>query len=261
MKSCRFLRTATVGILLSFLFFHSSAHSQDRPRRSSQPSAEERLLLEDANRERAAAGLQLLEWDNALAAAARQHVLLMAQQYLLSHQYPGELPLAERAAEAGARFAMVAENVAVGPTPDRIHDGWMHSPGHRKNILNAEVSAVGIATVRGSGGLFAVEDFSRPVADFSLQQQEEKVISLLRRTGLMRADASEEARKACGMNRGLGGTSARYVMRFEATDLSKLPEPLMRSLNSGAYRKASVGACHDDHPAGFTRYRIAVLLN
>jgi hypothetical protein len=247
--------------LLSFLFFIFSAHSQDRPPRSSQPSAEERLLLEDANRERAAAGLQLLRWDNALAAAARQHVLLMAQQYLLSHQYPGELPLAERAAQAGARFAMIAENVAVGPTPDSIHDGWMHSPGHRKNILNAEVSAVGIATVRGSGGLFAVQDFSRPVADFSLQQQEEKVISLLKRTGLMRADASEEARKVCGTNRGFGAASALFVMRFEATDLSNLPEALMRSIRNGAYRKASVGACRDDTPSGFTRYRIAVLLN
>jgi|SRR5579859_191152 len=261
MKSCRFLGTATAGILLSFLFFLSSVHSQNRPPRSSRPSAEERLLLDDANRERAAAGVQPLKWDNALAAAARQHALLMAQQYQLSHQYPGELPLEERAARTGAKFSLIAENVAVGPTPESIHDGWMHSPGHRKNILNAEVSAVGIATVRGSGGLFAVQDFSRPIADLSLQQQEEKVISLLRRAGLMRADASEEARKACCMNRGFGGASALFVMRFEATDLSKLPEPLMRTLKNGTYRKASVGACRDNAPAGFTRYRIAVLLN
>src|SRR5580765_4043859 len=261
MKSCRSLGTATAGSLLSFLLFISSAHSQDRPPRSSQPSAEEKLLLEDANRERAAAGLQVLKWDNALAAAARQHVLLMAQQYQLSHQYPGEPALAERAAQAGAKFAMIAENVAVGPTPNSIHDGWMHSPGHRKNILNAEVTAVGIATVRASGGLFAVQDFSRPVADMSLQQQEEKVISLLKRTGLMKADASEEARKTCSANRGFGGASALYVMRFEATDLNKLPEALMRKIESGAYRKASVGACRDNTSTGFTRYRIAVLLN
>ncbi|HXJ06867.1 MAG TPA: CAP domain-containing protein [Candidatus Acidoferrum sp.] len=261
MKSCRLVRTATVGSLLCCFFSLSLTHSQDRPPRSSQPSAEEKLLLDDANRERAAAGLQPLKWDNALATAARQHALLMAQQYQLSHQYPGELPLEERAAQNGAKFSLIAENVAVGPTPDSIHEGWMHSPGHRKNILNAEVSAVGIATVRVSDGLFAVQDFSRPIADLSLQQQEEKVISLLRRTGLMRADASEEARKACGMNRGLGGTSALYVMRFEATDLSKLPEPLMRNLKNGTYRKASVGACHDNAPSGFTRYRIAVLLN
>src|SRR5579859_8274536 len=132
MKSFRFLGTATAGVLLSFLFFLSSVHSQNRPPRS---SAEERLLLDDANRERAAAGVQPLKWDNALAAAARQHALLMAQQYQLSHQYPGELPLEERAARTGAKFSLIAENVAVGPTPESIHDGWMHSPGHRKNIL------------------------------------------------------------------------------------------------------------------------------
>jgi uncharacterized protein YkwD len=261
MKSCRFLRTATAGSLLSFILLLFPTHSQDRPPRSSQPSAEERLLLDDANRERAAAGLQLLRWDNALAAAARQHVLLMAQQYLLSHQYPGELPLAERAAQAGARFAMIAENVAVGPTPDSIHDGWMHSPGHRRNILNAEVSAVGIATVRGSGGLFAVQDFSRPVADFSIEQQEAKVMALLRGNGMPVVHVTADARETCAMNRGFAGPSALYLIRFEATDLSKLPEALMRSIRKGAYRTASVGACRDNTPSGFTRYRIAVLLN
>jgi len=78
---------------------------------------------------------------------------------------------------------------------------------------------------------------------------------------LMKADASEEARKTCSANRGLGGASALYVMRFEATDLNKLPEALMRKIGSGAYGKASVGACRDNTSSGFTRYRIAVLLN
>ena len=261
MKGCRLLRTSTAGSLLSFLVFLSSAHSADGPPHSFQPSAEERLLLEDANRERAAAGLQALKWDNALAAAARQHALLMAQQYLLSHQYPGELPLAERAAQAGARFAMIAENVAVGPTPDSIHDGWMHSLGHRKNILNAEISAVGIATVRGSGGLFAVQDFSRPVADLNFEQQEARVMTLLRASGVPTVSVTADARETCAMKRGFAGPAALYLIRFEATDLGKLPDDLAKKANSRAYRTAAVGACHDDHPAGFTRYRIAVLLN
>ena len=149
---------------------------------------------------------------------------------------------------------------AVGPNPESIHDGWMHSTGHRKNILNAELTTIGIATTRGSGGLFAVQDFSRQVADLSLQQQEEKIIALLNETTLQFSDATEDARKTCAMDRGYAGNSALYLIRFEVTDLSKLPDELLEKINSKKYRKGSVGACLGGDSGGFTRYRIAVLL-
>ena len=155
---------------------------------------------------------------------------------------------------------MVAENVAVGPNPESIHDGWMHSPGHRKNILNAELTAIGIATTRGSGGLFAVQDFSRQVANLSLQQQEEKVISLLKATSLQAVEATADARKTCGMDQGYAGDSVLYVIRFDVTDLSKLPNELLKKVESQRYRKGAVGACQGGDIDGFTRYRIAVLL-
>jgi uncharacterized protein YkwD len=268
MKACRFI--GTVAAPLCFLFFVSSAYSQERPQNrpphptppvSSHPSADEKLLLDAANRERLAEGLQALKWDNALAAAASQHAQVMVSQNLLLHQCLDELPLDQRAARAGAKFSLIAENIAVGPNPESIHNGWMHSTGHRKNILNGDITAVGIATLRGSGGLFAVQDFSRPVEELSLGQQEDKVISLLKSNGLQLADASEDARKTCRMERGLDGTPALFVMRFEVTDLNKLPEGLLEKVKSRAYRKAAVGACHAANIGSFTRYRIAVLLN
>src|SRR5271169_4306604 len=100
------------------LFPVVSARSQDpsnRPPRptpvassstSSHPSADEQLLLNSANRERAAAGLQPLRWDNALAEAARQHAQVMVSQNLLLHQCLNEAPLDQRAAQAGAKFSM-----------------------------------------------------------------------------------------------------------------------------------------------------------
>lgn len=265
MKNCRFFRTAAAGGLLCFLFSLSPACSQNRPPLpspplSSQPSADEKLLLDSANRERAAAGLQPLKWDDDLAAAARLHAALMARQYLLSHQYPGELSLAQRAARAGAKFAFIAENIAVGASAEIIHDGWMHSSGHRKNILNPEVTVAGIATIRGSGGLFAVEDFSRPVADLSLQQQEEKVVSLLKEAGLPHSRVTEDARKTCGMDHAYAGP-VLYLFRFEVTDLNRLPGELLQKIKSRGYREAAVGACPDSDGGGFSRYRIAVLLN
>ena|SRR5580658_5560972 len=266
MKTWRFFKTAAAGGSLCFLSLLSIADSQDRPPASSprltpQPSAEEKFLFDAANRERAADGERPLEWDSVLAVAARQHVLLMAQQYLLSHEYPGEPALRERAAQAGAKFAMIAENIAVGPNPEAIHSGWMHSPGHRRNMLNPQVTAVGIATIRGGGGLFAVQDFSRPVEDLSLKQQEEKVLSLLKKTGLQAANITDDAPKTCAMERGFAGDSVLFVIRFEASDLSKLPDELTQKIKGRAYRRAAVGACRNGDTAGFTLYRIAVLLN
>jgi hypothetical protein len=269
MKNLRFFRTACAGTMFCFLFFvcaaHSLGHSQNRPpvsapSFSSHPSADEKLLLDAANRERTAAGLQALKWDDALAAAAREHARLMAGENVLSHQLPGEPPLDQRVAQAGAKYAMIAENVAIGPNPEAIHDGWMHSPGHRRNILNAELTAIGIATTRGNGGLFAVQDFSRQVAELSLAQQEEKVASLLRGTNLPAVDVTEDARKTCSMDRGYAGTSVLYIIRFEVTDLSKLPDELLQKIKSRKYRKGAVGACRGGDAGGFTRYRIAVLL-
>lgn len=268
MTTCRFFKPASAAAALCFLFFLSPANlqlrAQNRPPRSSarpalQWSFDEQALFEDANRERASQGLQPLHWDVTLALAAREHARLMAVENVLSHRLPGEPPLEQRGAQAGARFSMIAENVAVGPNAAEIHDGWMHSPGHRKNILNAEVTAVGIATIRGSGGLFAVQDFSRPVANMTLQQEEGKVISLLKETAWLGVNVTEDARKTCGMDRGFTG-AALYVIRFEVTDLDKLPDELLQKIRSGKYRYADVGACRGGDAAGFTRYRLAVLL-
>lgn len=265
MKTRRFFRTLVLRGLLSFLFFASPAQSQQRPapatpQGTSQPSSDEKLLFDAANRERAAAGLQSLAWDSALAAAARQHALLMAQEHLLAHQYPDEFPLAERAARAGAKFSMIAENIAVGEDPASIHDGWMHSPGHRKNILNPELAAVGIAIVQRRSAIFAVQDFSRPVADLTLQQQEERVISLLKKAGVRVAQATDDARATCRKSSGYTGPSVRYFIRFEVADLNQLPQDLLRHLKGQWYQAAAVGACPADDSAGFTQYRIAVLL-
>jgi uncharacterized protein YkwD len=269
MKTSRLFGTAGAGAALCFLFFLSAAQSQDHsenrppvrtPPLSTHASTDEKLLLDATNRERAAAGLLALKWDDALAAAARRHAQLMARENVLSHQLPGEPPLDQRAAQAGAKYAMVAENVAVGPGPEEIHDGWMHSPGHRRNILNGELTAIGIGTARGSGGLFATQDFTREVADLSLAQQEEKVVSLLKGTDLNVVDVTEDARKTCGMDRGYAGDSVLYIVRFEVTDLNKLPEELLEKIKTRRYRKGAVGACRGGDAGGFTRYRIAVLL-
>lgn len=234
-----------------------------------QTASAERILFEAANRERAAQGLPPLRWDAALAAAARQHAERMALQNTLSHQLPGELPLEDRARQAGARYSVIAENVAEGPSAEEIHSSWLHSPPHRANLLDRELIAVGIAVVgvedKRTGGamLYAVQDFSQSVANLSLEQQEKQISAQLAARGLRvstAVGASDDARRTCHMDRGWAGNRPGLVVRYESSDLSRLPDDLEQNIQSGRFRFASVGACSAGGGRGFTHFRIAVLL-
>jgi Cysteine-rich secretory protein family len=264
----RAARLLAIALLLAVLFIvwpSPTVHAE-------QTGYAERALFDAANRDRMAQGLQPLRWDEALAAAARDHALRMAQRNTLSHQLPGELPLQDRARLAGARYSTIAENVAEGPTPDMIHTSWMHSAPHRANLLDPELTTVGIAvasiSARSGGGaagmLFAVEDFSQAVANLNHQEQERQVSEVLASRGLqvdVRATATDDARRTCEMDRGWAGSRPGLVVRYEAGDLSRLPDELEQKIQSGRYRAAAVGACDSSGGTrGFTRFRVAVLL-
>src|SRR5215475_811977 len=182
------VRLVTIAFLVAVLFSSPRITVNAVP----QTFNAERALLEDANRERVAQGLAPLHWNANPAAAAHAHALLMAQHNTLSHQFSGEAPLQDRARSAGARFTEVAENVAEGPSAEMIHVSWMHSPPHRANLLDPELTDIGIAVAVGAPGpgsgrspmLFAVQDFSQAVAELSLNEQEHQVAAALAERGL-----------------------------------------------------------------------------
>ena len=218
-----------------------------------------------ANQARSQAGVGRLEWDQSLAAAALQHCLRMAAEGPISHQYNGEPGLSARAAQAGAHFSVIEENVAIGPSADRIHEEWMESPGHRANLLSPDVDHVGIAVVAARGVLYAVADYSRTVEQLSATQVEARVAALIRVSGVAILRDSSLARQACatddGMPRSEGGPMPRFVMRWQAGDLTQLPQALVDKLASGNYRQAAVGSCPAQVAEGaFSAYRVAVIL-
>lgn len=220
-------------------------------------------LLQLANQSRAQAGAGPLKWDPALALAASQHCLRMAADNSISHQYVGEPDVSARAAEAGAHFSLIEENVAVAPTPFEIHDAWMHSPGHRSNLLNPKVDHVGVAVVAGRNGLYAVADYERIVPVFSQSQIESQIAGLLHGVAILPDPTL--ARKACAaegaLPRPASGPRPRYVMFWEDAQLTQLPKNLTDALASGKYHQASVGSCSaQGEESAFTAYRIAVLL-
>ena len=242
-------------LLVLALSFGSSCIAQEKIPET------EKLLFDAANHERAERKLPLLKWDEGLARAARKHAELMAEQDLLEHRLSGEPDLPARAREAGANFSHITENIGMAVSADKFHDGWMHSPGHRANILDADSDSVGIAVVEGGEELYAVEDFSRAVAVISIEEQEKRIGQLLTSRGLHLLNLGNDARKSCELEEDLWGSSkAKYVAHYETPDISQLPEAVEKQIQSHRFKSAAVGACPSKKSSGFTRFRIVLLL-
>jgi uncharacterized protein YkwD len=250
------LRCAAITATVLLLALFRAPSLQSTP----QTSVADQMLLNAANHDRLTAGLPPLKWDSALAAAAHQHALRMAQMNQLSHQFPGEPPMQDRARQAGARFSTIAENVAEGPTVAGIHTQWMNSPPHRANLLDPDLNSVGVSVVQSGNMLFAVEDFSTAVASFSLEEQEQQVASQLERHGFPVTAGSSDARKTCELDRGWAGPKPASVLRYEMSDLAHLPDEVLQRVESGKFHSATVGACTSSGNTEFARFRVAILL-
>jgi hypothetical protein len=227
-----------------------------------QAQSAEQQVMEATNADRAQHGLAPLKWDPALAQAAAQHAEVMAGQPALSHQYPGEPDLVARGGAAGVHFRSIAENIAEAPTPQALEQEWMNSPPHRANILDPRMNSIGVGLVKRGANYYAVEDFADGVAQLGPEQIEQKIGQLLQQRGLQPAGMTQDARQTCEMEHGsAGGSKPWFIMRWEGTDLSRLPDVLEQKISTGKYHKAAVGACDSGNPAqGFTTYKIAVML-
>jgi len=221
----------------------------------------EQYLLAAANQARASQGLPPVHLDPVLTEASAAHAREMAIHAGISHQFNGEPDLAERGANAGAHFSLITENVGEAPTSVIIHDLWMHSPGHRANLLDPNVDSIGIAIVTRNNELYAVEDFASTVQTLSLNQQERTVAGVLEKSGMKVAETTEDARQTCTMSTGyVGSRQPWFIMRYTASTLNEIPSQLKTRLSSGKYHQAVVGACMTSRKTPFTAYNIAVLL-
>lgn len=122
------------------------------------PEAGVRITLL-VNEERSAAGLPTLTWSSALTEVAARYATEMATEGFFSHTSPRSGDVGDRLASAGIGFRVAGENLAWGPTVDRIHNGLMDSPTHRANILNGRFRNVGIGVMHGPLGLMVVQIF------------------------------------------------------------------------------------------------------
>ncbi|MFE9748757.1 CAP domain-containing protein [Saccharothrix saharensis] len=120
----------------------------------------EAKVLELTNAERAANGCPALAADDRLAAAARAHSADMAANNYFDHVSQDGRSFVDRVKAAGYP-SPGAENIAAGQrTAEAVVKGWMDSPGHRANILNCKLKALGVGMARGgSYGIYWTQNF------------------------------------------------------------------------------------------------------
>jgi uncharacterized protein YkwD len=118
---------------------------------AADPTAETAVLTL-VNEARADADCAPVTADPALAAVARAHSADMRDRDYFSHTSPEGLSPFDRAEQAGVDYSR-AENIAVGqPDATAVMEAWLESPGHRANILDCDLTRLGVGVAEGTGG-------------------------------------------------------------------------------------------------------------
>lgn len=130
------------------------------------PAQAEQHLLASINRDRAAAGLPILLWDDAVAAVARRYSEEMRRTRVIAHISPTSGAATDRVRAASITTRVVLENVARAWGLDEAHRSLMNSPGHRANIMSTMATHIGIGVALGDASsgrreLFITQVFTR----------------------------------------------------------------------------------------------------
>lgn len=87
-----------------------------------------------------------LVWSRALEEAARDHAEDMARRRYFDHTARDGSSPTDRLARTGYRWRLTGENLAYGPTSaEEVVQGWLSSPGHCENIMDARFKEMGVA--------------------------------------------------------------------------------------------------------------------
>lgn len=106
------------------------------------------------NSERTAQGLTALQKDSRLAALAQQKAEDMAKNQYFSHTSPTYGSAFDMLKAAGYSYKTAGENIAMGQkSAASVMDGWMHSSGHRANILHTSYEKIGVGYAVSADGM------------------------------------------------------------------------------------------------------------
>lgn len=108
-------------------------------------------LLNQTNQQRAAAGLPAFKLDARLNQSAGLKAGNMFAENYWAHVSPSGIQPWHWFTQAGYTYKYAGENLAKDfDNTSGVVQGWMNSPGHRANILNANYTDIGFAVQNGT---------------------------------------------------------------------------------------------------------------
>ena len=120
-------------------------------------------MLAAHNAERARKQLPPLAFNERLAEAARGHARDMATRGKMSHAGGDRSSPFDRMGRVGYRYQRAGENVAAGqPDVAEVMAAWMHSPGHRRNILGDYTELGAARATANDGTAYWCATFGKP---------------------------------------------------------------------------------------------------
>src|SRR4051794_9453970 len=151
-------RLLLIATLSAALLAPAAAQAADCPGADLVPDATNVGQVTDAtlcllNNERATAGLAPLSADSTLSSASTAYAGDMVSRQFFAHESPDGGTLDRRLQAVGYGYEIAGENIAWGEgtlaTPASIVDAWMHSEGHRTNILDGDFRQIGLGILPG----------------------------------------------------------------------------------------------------------------
>jgi len=130
------------------------------------------LIIDQTNEFRKEEKRPAVQMNKELTKAAEYFAQFMAKTGKYGHEADEKKP-ADRAKEHGYDYCIVLENIAkvfnsegfsTDALASQLVKGWKESPGHRKNMLDPDVTDTGVAIARSeeTGYYYAVQMFGRP---------------------------------------------------------------------------------------------------
>ena len=102
-------------------------------------------VIDLTNAQRSKNGLPALKADSQLNGVAQKKSLDMQQKNYFSHTSPTYGSPFDMMRDFGVTYKSAGENIAQGQrTPQEVVTAWMNSEGHRKNILSANFTHIGV---------------------------------------------------------------------------------------------------------------------